>query len=324
MGLFDKKFCDVCGEKIGLLGNRKLEDGNLCKDCARKLSPFFSERRSSTVEEIKAQLAYREKNKQLVAHFRPTKDYGFGSTKVYVDMPGRKFIVTSDSTWQDSNPDIIEFSQVLSVNTNIEENKSEIYYQDNEGNDKSYNPPRYECEYEFRVEISVDSPWFNEISLELSNFSHRPESRYSPQYNELEMMMNELSAVLTGQQMPAQPMPNTGYQQAGYNQPMGVYGQPQNMGYQQGTYSQPQYGNQPMYNTQQSFNQAQTGATWFCQNCGTQNGGQFCQSCGAPQPINQAPRTVRCDKCGWMAQPGQPVPRFCPQCGDPVDYNDMR
>ena len=39
MGLFDKKYCDICGEKIGLLGNRKLEDGNLCKDCARKLSP---------------------------------------------------------------------------------------------------------------------------------------------------------------------------------------------------------------------------------------------------------------------------------------------
>ena len=27
MGLFDKKICDICGEKIGLLGNRKLDDG---------------------------------------------------------------------------------------------------------------------------------------------------------------------------------------------------------------------------------------------------------------------------------------------------------
>ena len=64
MGLFDKKFCDICGEKIGLLGNRKLEDGNMCKDCAKKLSPFFSDRRSSTIDEIKQQLAYREQNKQ--------------------------------------------------------------------------------------------------------------------------------------------------------------------------------------------------------------------------------------------------------------------
>lgn len=50
MGLFDKKVCDICGEKIGLLGNRKLDDGNLCKDCAKKLSPWFEERRHSTVE----------------------------------------------------------------------------------------------------------------------------------------------------------------------------------------------------------------------------------------------------------------------------------
>ena len=37
MGLFDKKYCDICGDKIGLLGNRKLENGNLCKNCAKKL-----------------------------------------------------------------------------------------------------------------------------------------------------------------------------------------------------------------------------------------------------------------------------------------------
>ena len=72
MGLFDKKYCDICGEKIGLLGNRKLEDGNLCKDCAKKLSPWFSDRRNSTVSEIKEQLAYREKNRERAAQFRTT------------------------------------------------------------------------------------------------------------------------------------------------------------------------------------------------------------------------------------------------------------
>ena len=45
MGLLDKKSCDICGGKNGLLGNRKLDDGNCCKDCARNLSPWFSERR---------------------------------------------------------------------------------------------------------------------------------------------------------------------------------------------------------------------------------------------------------------------------------------
>jgi hypothetical protein len=63
MGLFDKKFCDICGEKIGLLGNRKLEDGNMCKDCAGLLSPFTTDRRQTSLTEIKEHLAYRETNK---------------------------------------------------------------------------------------------------------------------------------------------------------------------------------------------------------------------------------------------------------------------
>ena len=52
--LFDKKTCDICGGEIGLLGNKKLEDGNCCKECAGKLSPWFNERRHSTVADIKA------------------------------------------------------------------------------------------------------------------------------------------------------------------------------------------------------------------------------------------------------------------------------
>ena len=54
--LFAKKICDICGGEIGLLGNKKLEDGNCCKNCAKKLSPWFDERRHSTIEQIKAQL----------------------------------------------------------------------------------------------------------------------------------------------------------------------------------------------------------------------------------------------------------------------------
>ena len=65
MGLFDifkKKECCICGNEVGLLGNRKLEDGNMCSKCTKKLSPWFEERRHSTVEQIKAQLQYREQN----------------------------------------------------------------------------------------------------------------------------------------------------------------------------------------------------------------------------------------------------------------------
>ena len=72
-GLFDKKICAICGGEIGLLGNRKLEDGNCCKNCAAKLSPWFDERRHSTVEQIKEQLAYREENLKAVENFHTTR-----------------------------------------------------------------------------------------------------------------------------------------------------------------------------------------------------------------------------------------------------------
>ena len=93
MGLFDKKYCDICGEKIGLLGNRKLENGNLCKNCAKKLSPWFSDRRNSTVKEIKEQLAYREANQEKVATFHTTRTLA-PDTKVLLDEDAGKFMVT--------------------------------------------------------------------------------------------------------------------------------------------------------------------------------------------------------------------------------------
>ena len=79
--MFEKKICGICGGEIGLLGNRKLEDGNMCKNCAAKLSPFFSDRRSSTLEQIREQLAYREENRDAVAAFHTTRTLGRG-TKV--------------------------------------------------------------------------------------------------------------------------------------------------------------------------------------------------------------------------------------------------
>ncbi len=316
MGLFDKKFCDICGEKIGLLGNRKLEDGNLCKDCAKKLSPFFSERKQSTVEEIKEQLAYREENERRLASFRPSRTYG-DSMKVYIDDVNGNFIATRASDWKSGNPDIIAISQVTSCNLDIQEMRREIFYQDNEGNDRSYNPPRFEYEYEFNIIINVNSPWFSQIRFELNPMNH-PDSRYTDIYRNYERMGNELCAALS-----AARAPGAGYaSQPQYNaQPQYTNAQPQyNNAQPQYTNAQPQYNTHPQYTagTAAYASAASQPAAWVCQSCGTQNNGKFCQSCGAQKPCGG----YRCDKCGWTPAPGQSVPRFCPQCGDPFDGND--
>ena len=60
---------------------------------------------------------------------------------------------------------------------------------------------------------------------------------------------------------------------------------------------------------------------WTC-SCGAVNKGKFCAECGAKRPAG-AP-VYQCDKCGWKPADPTRVPRFCPECGDPFDENDMR
>ena len=315
MGLFDKKYCDICGEKIGLLGNRKLEDGNLCKDCARKLSPFFSDRRNSTVEEIKQQLAYREENERRLADFHPDVTFG-RMRKVYVDRAGAKFIVTTATNWQDENPDLISFSQVTGVDTDIRENKKEIYYKDDEGKSRSYSPRRYEYDYEFNVKILVDSPWFDKIELELSS-GNRPDSPYTSLYRQYEEQMHTLSDILNGSQSQAYGqndsdasvdpalkareqeiietviktnpwtckfcnLPNMGTLNCSHcGKPVSdesILKTAKDVAKAQLMLDKldPQGNSAPM---QQSVPQS-----WICPYCGAQNSSKFCESCGAKRP----------------------------------------
>lgn len=154
MGLFDKKYCDICGDKIGLLGNRKLENGNLCKNCAKKLSPWFSERRKSTVEEIKAQLAYREENQEKVAAFHTTRTLGT-DMKVLLDEDAGKFMVTRARNLAEANPDVLDFADVTGCNLDIDESSTELKREDKDGKEVSYNPPRYEYSYDFSSPSSL-------------------------------------------------------------------------------------------------------------------------------------------------------------------------
>lgn len=170
MGLFEKKYCDVCGEKIGLLGNRKLEDANLCKHCASKLSPWFNERRHSTLEQIKEQLDYREENKAAVAAFHTTLSFG-SYTKLLIDEDARRFMVTSARNLEEANPDVVDFSQVTGCELDVDENKREITTKDKDGKTVSYNPRRYEYSYDFDIIIRVNNPYFDEMKFQLNGSS---------------------------------------------------------------------------------------------------------------------------------------------------------
>ncbi len=216
MGLFDKKYCDVCGEKIGLLGNRRLENGNLCKHCANKLSYWFDDRRNSTVDQIKEQLAYREENLKKVEQFNITRVLG-RSNKVAIDEDKGWFMVVRTDDHLEENPDVLEFSQVVGCDFDIDEDRGEHKRQNADGEYVSYIPPRYYWDYDFTMNIHVKHPYFDDMRFDLNGSSVRVEPNYSstptgfgrlttgnqfnptshPDYREYEDMGNEIKALFT-------------------------------------------------------------------------------------------------------------------------------
>lgn len=313
MGFFNKKVCDICGEEIGLLGNRKLADGNLCKNCARKLSPWMTDRRESTVEEIRQHLMYRAQNQRVLAGVRPDAAVG-ANTKVYIDRNARKFFVTNQTNWRDANPDVIDFSQVIDVQTEVTEHRTEEYHRDREGNKVSFNPPRYRYSYEFETTILVDSPWFNRIRFELTGT--RPDRTESEEYRYYEQQADALRTALMG--APKARCAAQGAQQAPNLADALARAISQVAGAAVGAAAAAPKAAAPRDVTPPRTTRAD-GGSWMCA-CGTVNDGNFCTNCGAKRPEKK--RVFRCDKCGWTPEDPTKPPRFCPNCGDPFNEED--
>ena len=384
MGLFDKKYCDICGEKIGLLGNRKLEDGNLCKDCAKKLSPWFSDRRGSTVAEIKAQLAWREANRQRAAQFRITRSFG-ERTRLLLDETQQWFAVTRATAPANDNADVLDLSAITGCRADIDESRTELKMEtkDSEGKTvhRSYNPPRYEYDYDFYIIISVNNPYFNEMKFQLNDSrvhipyqpttirwtsgrfveDRREEPMYDPCYRGFKETCDQICSIMeiirsggtAGSQNTAPGgcmgsinipgivsspaadravaeviknrswscqkcgFPNSGTTVCQHcGAPLAdeeFFSTLRNIAYAASLGENAARSGSPVQNTApiQSSAPAQS---WNCPFCGSANQGKFCESCGAQKPETAA----RCSRCGWTPEPGDRLPRFCPECGQPL------
>ena len=282
MGLFDKKYCDICGEKIGLLGNRKLEDGNLCKDCAKKLSPWFSDRRRSTVEDIKGQLAYREENREKAAQFRTTRSFG-EDWKVLLDEDHRWFTVTRARDLAEANPDILDFDAITGCRMDIDESRTELTHEDADGKDVSYVPPRYEYSYDFFLVISVRHPYFDEMRFSLNSSSVYYEPQKLPQrapmsHAPMDRPSGRPKMINASRVDPEDCAEYRKYRQMG-DEICQALEQARSGGKQPA-------GAAPEENIimREAAQDIPAAGPWTCPACGGANTGKFCEYCGSPRP----------------------------------------
>lgn len=178
--LFDKKGCAICGKTLGVMGNTKLSDGVICKDCYRKLSPYAAVRKDNTVQDIADHLAYREKNQTVVDGFHITRTLGEG-TRLLLDEDHKGLMVTSASNIRAANPDVLTFDQINGCELKIDEDEDEIKTKDAEGKSVSYDPPRHTYDYDFYLTIYVNSPWFEQIRFQVNPSSVRTEDKITTQ-----------------------------------------------------------------------------------------------------------------------------------------------
>ena len=290
MGLFDrfkKQDCEICGKEVGMFGYKKLEDGEICKDCVKLLSPWFEDRRHATVAQIKEQLAYRAQNKENLKSFQVSRVIG-DYEKIHIEEVGgvpTRFYVTQFGEGIEDNPDIISFQDVVSCVLDLDVHDEELERTDAEGNQVSYNPPRYQHHYNFVIRIEIrNNPYFDEIHFTVNSdvvtlesigsmsgiggavpsglrkgagIGAQPasyaNSRERQRYSEYQMMCDKIiQAVEDGKR---------GQAAAG----AGVSPAPEAHGFQTPVVEQP----------------VQAGPK-FCPNCGAPaDGGKFCQHCGS-------------------------------------------
>ena len=175
MGLFDrfkKQDCEICGKEVGMFGYKKLEDGEICKDCVKLLSPWFEDRRHATVAQIKEQIAYREQNAKEHENFTISRKIGDEEYYMYIEEVGgvpTRFFVTNRSDYKAENPDIISFKDVASCVTDIQVRDEEIKQKNAEGQMVSCNPRRYKHHHDFYIKMEIrNNPYLDDIKFRIN------------------------------------------------------------------------------------------------------------------------------------------------------------
>lgn len=196
MGFFDKKYCDFCGEKIGLLGDKKLRDGHMCKVCEKKISDYIRDRKEWSVDEMRMHLIDREQNYETLRNINLTNVLCSGRNRVYFDCEQGYFFKCWTDRYLDENPDLIGFWHVTGCTTEIRESKSELTFEaedkDHRKKNIKYEPAEYKYDYDFYVTVMLREFFVKSITIKVND--NDVCSVYTPEYKQNEDTMLRLKA----------------------------------------------------------------------------------------------------------------------------------
>lgn len=165
MSLFGKKKCCSCGENIGTLYRKKLPCGFICEKCSHELSPFVKSTKFTDAEKLREHLAYRRENTELLEKFEITRIIG-EKERLVIDDRNRLLLFADRDKWAKRQPDVIRFDQVTGFDEYIEAIESCDYYESSEGIETKV--PDDFVTYNFFFTLTVDSPWFDVISIQIN------------------------------------------------------------------------------------------------------------------------------------------------------------
>ena len=181
MGLFKKEDCCLCGGKTGLL-DKKCLDGKVCKDCAKKLSVWFEDIKTTNKAALEEQILVREAYALLLKDMHVSKIFGeFGV--ILIDEENRKFIAFPDTSSGlfgnqrkvkslddviDLGPDVIDFDAVEDFEIDITEMTREEK-RTVDGRQESYDPPHILYMETFTLRMKVKHPYIKSIYIQLND-----------------------------------------------------------------------------------------------------------------------------------------------------------
>jgi len=143
--------------------------------------------------------AFREENGEKTAAFHPDRIFGT-EEKISLDGKAKQLLVTGADDFRDADSVILEASQIISFEKQIEEIEEEVFFTDGDGSPKKM----LRRAYAFRLALKIDSPRLDGICVDL-NKGNRPESTDDDRYWEQSMELGELTTLLRSWISPGYP-----------------------------------------------------------------------------------------------------------------------